>query len=182
MGSKQLSGIKSMHVDSLACVRVKGGEGEQFRIDSGVRQGCIVSPWLFNVYMAALTKELKMRIGRRVRFLKEEGEWRLPSLLYADDLVPCGVSEEDLGAMMGWFVEVCRKRGLKVNAGKSKVMVMNGEEGFECEDYVDGIRLEQVSEFKYLGCILDKSVTDGGECSRKAASGSGGCRCHQVPG
>ena len=67
MGSKQLSGIKSMHVDSLACVRVKGGEGEQFRIDSGVRQGCIVSPWLFNVYMAALTKELKMRIGRRVR-------------------------------------------------------------------------------------------------------------------
>ena len=31
--------------------------------------------------------------------------------------------------MMGWFVEVCRRRGVKVNEDKSKVMVMNGEEG-----------------------------------------------------
>ena len=34
--------------------------------------------------------------------------------------------------MVGQFVEVCRRRGLKVNAGKSKVMVLNGEEGLEC--------------------------------------------------
>ena len=40
-----------MYVDSLALVRVKGGESERFRIDSGVRQGCIMFPWLFNVYM-----------------------------------------------------------------------------------------------------------------------------------
>ena len=44
---------------------------------------------------------------------------------------------------------MCR-RGLKVNAGKSKVMVLGREEGLECEVYVDGIRLEHVSEFKYL--------------------------------
>ena len=43
----------------------------------------------------------------------------LPSLLYADDL------EEDLRVMVGWFVEVCRRRGLKLNACKSKVMVLN---------------------------------------------------------
>ena len=49
------------------------------------------------------------------------------------------------------FVDVFRKRGLKVYVGKSKVMVLGGEEGFECEPYVDGIRLEYVSEFKYLG-------------------------------
>ena len=67
------------------------------------------------------------------------------------------------------FVEVCR-RGLKVNAGKSKVMVMNGEEGLECEIHIDGICLKHVSEFKYLGCILEESGTEGAECSRKAAS------------
>ena len=39
---KLLSGIKSMHVDNSACVRVKGGESERFRVDSGVRQGCIM--------------------------------------------------------------------------------------------------------------------------------------------
>ena len=43
----------------------------------------------------------------------------------------CGESEEDLGEMVGCFIEVCRRRGLKVNAGKSNLMVMNGEEGLE---------------------------------------------------
>ena len=62
---------------------------------------------------------------------------------------------------MGRFVEVCGRRGLKVNAGKSKVMVMNGEEGLECEVHVDGVLLEHVSEFKFLGCVLDEAGTDG---------------------
>ena len=60
---------------------------------------------------------------------------------------------------------------MKVNAGKIKVMVLSGEEGLECEVRVDGIRLEHVSEFKYLGCVLDESGTDGAECSKKVANG-----------
>ena len=49
---------------------------------------------------------------------------------------------------------MCRGRGLKFNAGKSKGMVMNGEEGLECEVHVGGVRLEHVPELKYLGCVL----------------------------
>ena len=41
----------------------------------------------------------------------------------------------------------------------------------ECEVCVDGIRLEHVSKFKYLGCVLDESGTDEEECSREVASG-----------
>ena len=41
---KLLNSIKSMNLNSLACVIVKGGESECFRIHSGVRQGCIMSP------------------------------------------------------------------------------------------------------------------------------------------
>ena len=75
----------------------------------------------------------------------------MPAHLYADDLVLCGESGEDLRAMVGRFVEVCRRRGLRVNAGKSKVMVLGGEEeGLKCQVCIDGIRLEHVSEFKYL--------------------------------
>ena len=48
-------------------------------------------------------------------------------------MILCGKSEEDLTAMVGHFVNVCRRRGLKVNAVKSKVIVLNGEEGLECE-------------------------------------------------
>ena len=50
--------------------------------------------------------------------------------------------------MVRHFVEVCRRRGLKVNANESKVIVLNGEEEFECEPRVGGIRLENVPEFK----------------------------------
>ena len=73
-------------------------------------------------------------------------------------------------AMVGRFVEVCRRRGLKVNTGKRKVMVLNGEEGLECEVLIHRIRLEHVSEFKYFGCVLDESCTDRAECNRKVAS------------
>ena len=77
--------------------------------------------------------EVKMGMGRRgVSFL-------------------CGELEEDLRVMLGRFVEVCR-RGLKVNEGKSKVRELNGQEGLECRlVHVDGIRMEHVSEFQYLG-------------------------------
>ena len=130
-----------------------------------------MSPWLFNAYMEA-AMEVKMGMGRRgVRFQEEGRGWRLPGLLCADDLVSCGESGEDLRAIVGRFNEVCRRRGLKVNAGKSNVMVLGGEEGLECEVYVNGIRLEHVSEYTYLGCVLDESVTDEAECCRKVVSG-----------
>ena len=84
----------------------------------------------------------------------------MPGLLQADDLVLCGELNEDLRAMVGCFIEVYRRRGLKVNAGKSKVMMLGGEEGLECEVCIDKIHLEHVSEFKYLVCVLDESGTD----------------------
>ena len=65
----------------------------------------------------------------------------------------------------------CVGGGLKVNAGKSKVIVLGGEEGLDCEVCVDGIRLEHVSQFKYFGCVLDELDTDEAECCRKVASG-----------
>ena len=69
VGGKLLNGIKGMYVNSLAYVRVKGGESECFRINSGMRQRCIMSPWLFNVYIDPVMTEVKMGMGRRgVRF------------------------------------------------------------------------------------------------------------------
>ena len=90
-----------------------------------------------------------MGIGTRgMSFMEDRREWRLPGLLYVDDLVLCGDSEGDLRVMVEQFGEVCGRRGLKVNAGKSKVIVLNGEAALECEVHLDGIHLENVSEFK----------------------------------
>ena len=58
-----------------------------------------------------------MGMGRReVRFQGEKRECSLPHLLYIDDFVLCGELEEDLREIVGCFVEMCRSRGLKVNA------------------------------------------------------------------
>ena len=55
--------------------------------------------------MGAVMKDIKMGMGRKgVRFLEEGKEWRLPSLFYADDLVLSGELEEDLRAMVEWFL------------------------------------------------------------------------------
>ena len=65
-------------------------------------------------------KEVKMGMGKReVSFLEDGREWRFRGLLYADDLVLCGESEKDMRVMVERFDEVCRRRGLKFNAGKS---------------------------------------------------------------
>ena len=58
-------------------------------IDSVVGQGCIIPPWLFNLHIGAEKKECENEDG-------EEREWRRPGLLYADNLVFCNESEEDL--------------------------------------------------------------------------------------
>ena len=53
----------------------------------------------------------------------------MPGLLCADDLVLCDELGEDLKVMVGCFVKVCRRRGLKVNAEKGKMMVYRGGGG-----------------------------------------------------
>ena len=65
MGVKLLSYIKSMYFNGLACVKVKGGESECFRNNSGVRQGCIMSSFLFNIYLDAVMQEVKIGMGKR---------------------------------------------------------------------------------------------------------------------
>ena len=73
---------------------------------------------------------------------------------------------------MVWdFIDVYNRRGLKINVDMSKMMVLNVEEILECEVSMNRARLEQVSEFKYLGCALDESSIDVAECRRKVTSG-----------
>ena len=96
-------------------------------------------------------------------------------------MVLYGKSEDGLKVMAGHFVEVCRRNDLRVNSDKSMVMELDRYEG--CEILVDNSRLEHVSVFKYLGCVLDETDTDGAKCCRNIVSGrkiagairSGGC-------
>ena len=57
-------------------------------------------------------------------------------------------------------------------------MVLGGEEGLVCEVCIDG----NMSEFKYLGFVLDESVTDEAEYRRKVEGSREGCKCYKVSG
>ena len=64
------------------------------------------------------------------------------------------------------FVEVCMRKGLNVNIGKEKVRVFCGDEGLESEFRLDEVRLEEMSEFKYLECVLGESGINFSNCPR----------------
>ena len=49
VGEKLLKAVQSFFVDSRACVRVGSDVSEWFPVTVGLRQGCVMSPWLFNV-------------------------------------------------------------------------------------------------------------------------------------
>ncbi len=51
VGEKLLNAIKSFYEDASACVKISGETSEDFEIEVGLRQGCVMSPCLFNFYM-----------------------------------------------------------------------------------------------------------------------------------
>ena len=58
VGGKLLKAVQSFYVDSRACVWVGNDVSEWFPVNGGLRQGCVMSPWLFNVYMGGMVREV----------------------------------------------------------------------------------------------------------------------------
>ena len=58
--------MQSFYADSRACVRVGNDVSEWFPVNVGLRQGCVMSPWLFNVYMDGVVRDVNVRVlGKR---------------------------------------------------------------------------------------------------------------------
>ena len=66
--------IKSFYEDSRACVRVGRGESDWFEVNVGLRQGCVMSPWLFTLYMDEVAREVNARVhGEGLTLVCENG-------------------------------------------------------------------------------------------------------------
>ena len=79
-------------------------------------------------------------------------EWKVEWLMFADDTVLVGDSEEKLNRLVQEFGNVCQRRKLKVNEGKSKVMKV-GRDGElnELNVSLNSRRMEEVDSYRYLG-------------------------------
>ena len=162
IGGRVLRGIMSFYVEGRACVRVGSKVSESFEVKMGLRQGCVMSPWLFNVYMDGVVREVYARVngmGVKMR-VHGESEWILSQLLFADDTALVAESAEQLQCLVREFGRVCERRKLRVNVEKSKVMSV----GVNVEPslpniMLNGERMEVVNSFKYLGSCFS---SDGG--------------------
>ena len=93
--------------DASTKVRMNGRESRAFNVKVGVHQGSVLSPLLFIIVLEALSREFREGLPRE--------------LLYADDLVLIAESKELLLEVRKWK-EGMEKKGLRVNAGKTKIM------------------------------------------------------------
>ena len=54
--------MQNFYVKSMVCVQVGNDVSEWFPVNAGLRQGCVMSPWLFNVYMDGVIREVNVRV------------------------------------------------------------------------------------------------------------------------
>ena len=90
-----VASCKSLYKGHSACVQVGGGMSPWFDIQSGIKQGCVMSAWLFDLYMDCCLQGMKQN-DRRVKV----GALRVKCLLYADDAVLIASSECELQALV----------------------------------------------------------------------------------
>ena len=88
IGGRLLRGVKSLYIGSKACVRVGNEASEWFPVRVGLRQGCVMSPWLFNLYIDGVREVNARVLGRGLKLVDgNDSEWEINQLLFADDAV-----------------------------------------------------------------------------------------------
>ena len=143
--------LRNLYAGQEATVRTGHGTTDGFYIGKGVRQGCILSPCLFNFYAEYIMRnagleetQTGIKIARR----------NINNLRYADDTTLVAESEEELKSLLMKVKVESEKVGLKLNIQKMKIMASSPITSWE----IDGG--ETVADFIFLG----SKITANGDC------------------
>ncbi len=149
------SSLKSLYENVQCTVRINGHKTEWFEVGAGLKQGCILSPLLFNLFINDLVYGMKL-LNCGVMC----GNISLSVLLYADDIVLISDKEEHLQCMLSYLAEWCNEWGLSINFNKSKVMHFRreGTPKTECNFRCGDSTVDLVDQYKYLGLILTEHL------------------------
>ena len=140
-----------IHTYQGATVRPGHGTTDWFQIGKGVRQGCILSPCLFNLYAEYIM--INSGLDEAQAGIKIAGR-NINNLRYADDTTLKAESEEELKSLLMNVKEESEKVDLKLNIQKTKIMESGPITSWE----IDGETVEIVSDFIFLG---SKITADG---------------------
>ena len=145
--------IKDIYEKDKSCVKIGNQYTGAFDVNQGVRQGCVLSPLLFNIFIADLAKKLDVVDGK-VKVNNTE----ISSIFWADDIVMFSESENGLRTMIKILEEYVSENKLKINVDKTKVMIFNKTGRLMKRIYhINGKQLENVRSYKYLGFLLTPS-------------------------
>ena len=144
--------LREYYDGSTSCVRMDGGEGDWFPINTGLRQGCVMSPSLFNIYMDAMMRKVIDGAPGGVTV----GNERVTDLDFADDVALMADTWMVLVGMVMSMEQVTQRFGINISAKKSEILYIGrGEGNVRTEDLqLRGQALKQVEEFIYLGSVF----------------------------
>jgi hypothetical protein len=154
---KFLEILKSMYARTESCVRIGGSLTDWFDVRNGVKQGCILSPILFSLFLEDLVQEIK-DLGKGV--VCERAIVSL--LLFADDMVLIAPNPQSLHLMLATVSDWCQRMGIKMNLEKTKIMHFRKKHRNRPRcSYTfttrEGI-IEYVHEYKYLGVHINEHL------------------------
>ena len=148
--------LRNLYAGQEVTVRTGHGKTDWFQIGKGVRQGCILSPCLFNLYAEYIMQNARLdesqagiKIARR----------NTNNLRYADDTTLMAESEEELKSLLMKVKEESEKVGLKLNIQEIKIMASGPITSWQ----IDGETVETVSDFIFWG----SKITADGDCSHE---------------
>ena len=136
--------LRNLYAGEEATVRTGHGTTDCFQIGKGVRQGCIFSLCLFNLYAGYIMRNA--RLDEAQAGIKIAGR-NINNLRYADDTTLMTESEEELKSLLIKVKEESEKVGLKLSIQKTKIMAS----GPMSSSQIDGETMERVTDFIFLG-------------------------------
>lgn len=178
--------VIDLHKDMECQVLSAGTISPSFTINAGVKQGCVLAPTLFTLYLSAMLTVIPLPRGIGIRHRYDGGLFNLARLKaktktsityvcesqYADDNAIIAQSAHALQTLSDSFVEAYEQFGFEVNRNKTKVLAQPIS-GIELPPFTITINNEtvgQVSRFPYLGSILNDSATCSNEIMQRLQS------------
>ena len=132
--------IEQLYDKATRAVQMNGSIGEWLRTTVGVRQGCLLSPTIFNIF---LEHDGKVSIGGR----------NFTNLRFADDIDALAEEEQELEALVESLDKTCTRYKMEISVEKTKLMT-NSANGIQREVKVKGQKLGTVTSFKYLRAVV----------------------------
>ena len=168
--------IQEMYTNTWCQVRTAEGTSEEFQVQSGVRQGCVLSPLLFNCFMDRVLRDTLETTpgGWSIEYTTTDGLFLtyrdkttttsdVQNVQYADDLTLVAESGEELQFMVDTLDKACTRWGMSINGAKTKTMRIGVDDDDQPAITLKGNTLEIVETFSYLGSEVGQTARVDGE-------------------